>query len=166
MKIAKLLLKNGANINVPNSDGLTALHLASICNKREEAKLLLEINCDLSVKDKNSKTAEDWAIQMNHKEIIALILDKQKELLSLDQPPNSENLAENHGDCKICFEPKTGIFVFLPCFHAVACEDCCVRIIEGDDSRKYPMCRDVVAEFKKIFMQNCTTILKIMCFSI
>ena len=151
LEIAKLLLQKGANINIQNPDGWTALHLASICNKQEEAKLLLEFNCDLYVKDKDGKTAEDFAMQMEHKELVALILDKRKELLSLDQPSVPSTASNNHGDCTICFEPKTGIFVFLPCFHAVACEDCCVRIIEGDE-KKCPMCRKEVTEFKKIFM--------------
>jgi ankyrin repeat protein len=46
--------------------------------------LLLHAGADLSIKDKEGKTALDWAIQQHQEEAIA-ILQKQ-----LSQPSNSE----------------------------------------------------------------------------
>ena len=148
--MAELLLQSGANVNIQNSSCWSALHLAVHCGKQECVQLLLEKDCDLFVKNKDGKTAEDLALATGNEAIVGLILKKRMDLLSV--PSNTSNdLADTHGDCKICFEPKNGVFAFSPCFHAVACKDCCARIIEGDDN-KCPICRKEVNEFKKIFM--------------
>ena len=77
------------------------------------------------------------------------------DLLSVNQasvPSNvSNDLPENHGDCKVCFEPKNEVFAFQPCGHAVACQQCCETIVGMPDPR-CPFCRNEVNWFQKIFM--------------
>ena len=120
---------------------------ARLEREKEERRLREETSVAFS--------AEDLALATGNEAIVGLILKKRMDLLSVNQPSvpsnTSNDLADTHGDCKICFEPKNGVFAFSPCFHAVACKDCCARIIEGDDN-KCPICRKEVNEFKKIFM--------------
>ena len=60
--MAELLLQSGANVNIQNSSCWSALHLAVHCGKQECVQLLLEKDCDLFVKNKDGKTAEDLAL--------------------------------------------------------------------------------------------------------
>ena len=83
--------------------------------------------------------------------MMQLILEKQ-----LDQVP--ENPAKKRridDDCKICCSPKNGVFAFLPCFHAIACEECCVKITYATDLENVcPVCRKEVVKFEKIFLSQ------------
>lgn len=64
--LAKLLVENGANVNVKNSMGGTALIYAATFNKLEIAQLLLENGADKSVKDNRGGTRQ--SIMQNFKE--------------------------------------------------------------------------------------------------
>jgi ankyrin repeat protein len=46
-----VLIKNGANINLKNSDGDTALNIALKFKNKEAAKIILNSNPSLSVKN-------------------------------------------------------------------------------------------------------------------
>ena len=65
--------------------------------------------------------------------------------------PSASPTEENQNECKICFEAKNGVFAFLPCYHAPACEQCCRRIVQSSEST-CPICRSQVTDFKKIFL--------------
>ena len=47
--IAQLLIQNGANLNLKNEDGLTALHLASSNDKNEIVELLLKSGAKIEI---------------------------------------------------------------------------------------------------------------------
>ena len=147
-EVAKVLLESGANANLQTSDHkLTPLHIAAYNGKTEFVELLLKHHCNSYIKDKHGKTAEDYAASSEHHDIAQLIAQKRMELLSLNQNAASNS---SSNDCKICFGSKDGLFAFLPCGHAVACEPCCMIIIGSSDT--CPICRKKVDEYKKIFV--------------
>lgn len=62
------IIKAGANINVTDVDGWTALHAAAHWGQKEACEILLENNCDTSIKDScvSSKECVELAF-MHHK---------------------------------------------------------------------------------------------------
>jgi len=58
--VARLLLKNKANVSVVNYYGETALHLACSCGPGESVELLLRHGADLKAQDKKGKIAQDY----------------------------------------------------------------------------------------------------------
>ncbi len=71
--IAKLLIAQGANINVQDTNGNTPLMLAVKSNNIDLVKLLLEKNADISLKDNEEYDALDWAEYLGFSSIIELI---------------------------------------------------------------------------------------------
>ncbi|XP_051172785.1 putative ankyrin repeat protein RF_0381 [Leptopilina boulardi] len=77
MQVVKLLLQNGANVNVTrNSTENSPLHLAIIKNNIEILQLLLEKNVRLNVVNKEKKTPLHIAIDQQNEEFVKLLLDK------------------------------------------------------------------------------------------
>lgn len=67
-KIAQALIDAGANINQPSlNDGTTPLIIATTKNKFKLVELLIKNGADESIKDKNNRTALDYA-KSNRKE--------------------------------------------------------------------------------------------------
>ena len=61
------LHENGAEVNAQSNSGGTALMCAAMNGKTATAKFLIEeLKADKTLKDKNGKTAADWAMQQNH----------------------------------------------------------------------------------------------------
>ena len=53
--------------------------------------------------------------------------DDSKESISNKETTSKEDETSIGGkDCQICCEPKSDTFAFVPCGHAIACENCCV----------------------------------------
>lgn len=71
--IAKLLIAQGANVNVQDTYGNTPLILAVKLNNIDLVKLLLEKNADISLKDNEEYDALDWAEYLGFSSIIELI---------------------------------------------------------------------------------------------
>ena len=141
LKVARLLITYGGNINAQTlNHKWTPLHFAALYGQKESVELLLEYDADLNIKDQNGKTAEDIAREKGYDEIVGLISKKKFESV----PTN----------CIICCGPKNGVFAFLPCYHAVACEFCCSRVIASTEEAeaKCPICRRKVNQFQKIYM--------------
>jgi ankyrin repeat protein len=59
VKIAEILLRNGANVNAQNRDGYTPLHLAVANSKQKVATLLLKYQADPTIKDFYGRTVMD-----------------------------------------------------------------------------------------------------------
>jgi len=70
--IARLLIKAGANLDVQNRYGATALHIATFNDQSEEVQLLLDGGIDRTITNKQDKTALDIARENNNQEIIKL----------------------------------------------------------------------------------------------
>lgn len=71
--LVELLIKSGANLNLTDTNGLTALIYAVQFKNIEMLKLLLEHHADKSLVDKNGKTAFEYAVFSGNEEIISLL---------------------------------------------------------------------------------------------
>jgi ankyrin repeat protein len=73
-EVVRLLLANGADINVKDKNGETALMLASYYGRKEIVKLLLAKRADVNAKSNNGATALMNATKKGHKEIKELLI--------------------------------------------------------------------------------------------
>ncbi|PIU09457.1 hypothetical protein COT30_04305 [Candidatus Micrarchaeota archaeon CG08_land_8_20_14_0_20_49_17] len=74
LETAEALLEAGANVNICNPYGQTALHLAAEWGYTETAKALLEADgVDIDVIDRSGETALDLATIWNHMETAAVL---------------------------------------------------------------------------------------------
>lgn len=71
------IIKN--KINKQNKDGLTIIMLATILGKTEIVKALLEIYPDLNIKDKKNKTVFNYALELDKKNILILLIQYGNE---------------------------------------------------------------------------------------
>lgn len=74
--VVKLLLDKGANIEVKNSDGNTALLLAAWEGHTETAKLLIDRQANIHTKNNIEKTALHLAAATNQASTIQLLIEK------------------------------------------------------------------------------------------
>jgi len=100
------LLSRGAEVNLPNEMGKTALHIAVERHLDEQTKLLLEHGADIYARDKNGVSVLDIAnrplsvtckekvspfcvaqqlVQRKHRELLQNITDLRKEVAQLEQ---------------------------------------------------------------------------------
>ena len=71
--IVKLLLENGANVNMRGQTGRTALHWAALKGHLDTVKLLLDYGAETCIQDELGRTSLDWALIRNHLEIANLL---------------------------------------------------------------------------------------------
>ena len=67
------LCANGADVNMQNNDGATALIMAAFYNLPDEASVLLKYNPDREIKDKFGKRAIDYAEQYHYLLMISFL---------------------------------------------------------------------------------------------
>ncbi|NND88533.1 MAG: ankyrin repeat domain-containing protein, partial [Flavobacteriaceae bacterium] len=72
-EVAQILLKSGANPNVTNFNGATALIFATTFSHPDIVKLLLEAGADKTIADDRGNTALDHAKMQGKKAIIELL---------------------------------------------------------------------------------------------
>ena len=72
-KAVRLFLQAGMNVNEKNSDGQTALMLASYSGHIDTVKLLLKQGAYINVVDKYGDSALSWAAAEKHTDIVQLL---------------------------------------------------------------------------------------------
>lgn len=91
VKVMKLLIEHGSDINHVSYEGKTALHCSALSNEPEAVKVLLENGANINALYKG-KTALDIAKEKNHDSIIKLLEDYQKRRTCFLQ----KNKVSNH----------------------------------------------------------------------
>jgi len=56
-EIVRMLIERGADVNIKNSKGMTALMIASRGGRTEIVRMLIERGADVNIKNSNGKTA-------------------------------------------------------------------------------------------------------------
>ena len=82
-QLKALLSQKDIDVNFQNRIGDTALIYAAYKGHIECVKVLIKAGADLSIKENNYKTAEDWARNNGHTKIITLF--EQEKLKTLDE---------------------------------------------------------------------------------
>ena len=75
----QFLLKNGANIEIQNYKGHTALHYASEGSYLKVAKLLIEKGAKVKAKNNEGETAFDIAKKQSNKKLMELFENFQRK---------------------------------------------------------------------------------------
>src|SRR5690606_2102738 len=71
---------NNANIDIQNSDGDTALMMASQYGNTEIVKLLIENNANIHIKDNNGETALIWALRCGYIKTVKLLIENNANI--------------------------------------------------------------------------------------
>lgn len=79
----KLLISQGADVNVKDSAGQTPLHYAARKGHKEIVELLLANGADVNARDRMSKTPVEDAMGGNHREIVQLLISKGADISPL-----------------------------------------------------------------------------------
>lgn len=77
-EMVQLLLENGANINVRESEGNTPLLMAAQFGFKDIVKKLLQVGADINSKNYFEQTALDLANESGNAEIAKLLVNKSK----------------------------------------------------------------------------------------
>ena len=174
LKIAELLVKNGALVDIKNDKSFIAapLSIASCRGHLEIAKLLLQNGADIECRGYNIKESSLYqAAKYGHFEMAQLLLDRNASLTFKDKDgltPHEiakqnkhkkisrllyekmiESMESIKKECAVCFGPRNGTVTFLPCGHAKTCETCCKKIVAKSES--CPICRKKVDQYQRIF---------------
>ena len=78
--IVKMLLENGADVNLGNNIGATALHFASEHGHREVVELLLGNGANINLADKEGATALHTASEEGYEKVVALLLERRAKV--------------------------------------------------------------------------------------
>ena len=74
IEVVKLLLKENADVNIQDKNGVTALMLASLNGHTHVVELLLKENADVNIKNKQGMTALNLASLKGHTHVVELLL--------------------------------------------------------------------------------------------
>lgn len=76
--MVKLLLGHGAHVDKLNSDGRTALHIASRCSHLDVARALIESGSSIDLQDANGSTSLMLASLQGNTAIVELLLNAER----------------------------------------------------------------------------------------
>jgi ankyrin repeat protein/beta-lactamase regulating signal transducer with metallopeptidase domain len=76
----KLLISQGADINVKNSNGLTPLYLASQEGRKDVVELLIDNGADINAKNNNGITPLHRAAREGHKDVVELLISRGADI--------------------------------------------------------------------------------------
>ena len=83
-RAAKILIENGANVNVADDIGETALMVASANDDLETIKLLIQHGADVNAKDEDGETALMVASQNGHLATVNFLIEKGADVNAKD----------------------------------------------------------------------------------
>ena len=115
-------------------------------------KCLIEHGAAFDIRNSNGETAFDLANKLENKEIAKFFMQKKRDSENKDPAKTISDKAL----CIICFEPRNGLHVLLPCGHTSLCELCCFNL-KNEMYSKCPTCREPVKDYQKIFFQEAET---------
>ncbi len=69
-----LLLENGADVDVRDEQGMTALHFAALYGRTEHVRLLLKHGAEVTFVAESGKTAVDYARENNYLTIVEMLM--------------------------------------------------------------------------------------------
>lgn len=104
LDVAKLLIANGANVNVVSpSSGLYPLHLAVRFEKEKLVELLLQYNAFVNATDNVGMTPLHYAVIANNKNLVKLLLDAGANAAIRDKLKNRTplDIAKRHNYSEI-----------------------------------------------------------------
>jgi ankyrin repeat protein len=107
------LLEYGANVNIPDSSGLTPLHYAAMLDSRQLCQLLLQYGADLEVKDTEGHTPLDVA-RLNDCDATARYLTGRRLGTNLIYVPQDNN--NNNNSSLVIALMLDLLYNFLHCF--------------------------------------------------
>ena len=148
--IVEILIENGASTDIKNLDQETALHIAVTENQLEIVKCLVEKGALVNAKNKDNFTPHFLAAKLNFNDIVEY-LTKMKKRKAESEPGEIINSKD---PCIMCFEPRNGWYVLMPCGHTSLCEFCCIKITCKKDHAKCPTCRKPINSYNQIFFQK------------
>ncbi|MDX5462100.1 MAG: ankyrin repeat domain-containing protein [Wolbachia endosymbiont of Tetragnatha montana] len=77
--VVELLLKNGANVNARDKNGMDSLCRAAVKGHYEVVELLLKNGANVNARDKNGLTPLCWAAKGGHDKVVKLLLEREVE---------------------------------------------------------------------------------------
>ena len=145
----KYLIQNVTHLDIKNKKGDTVLHWAVLRERLDEVKCLIEHGASIDIRDSYGLTPLDIANMKENKDMTKLLMEKKRDTENKNPP----KIISDKALCIICFEPRNGLHVLLPCGHTSLCELCCFNL-KNEKYSKCPSCRKPVKDYQKIFFQE------------
>ena len=100
----------------------------------------------------SGKSLTQIALEKGYSEIVALLTNESSPMCHATT--SKETHETSSYECMICASPSHGIFAFLPCGHALACQACCIKLITNKEKHATcPLCRKYVKTYKRIYLR-------------
>ena len=107
-EIVKLLLDNGADLNIKGNYGYTALMIAVREGNTEIVKLLLDNGADLNIKGNYGYTALMIAVREGNTEIVKLLLDNKADISGEINYQNNVMYPADYDDNELMYAAEKG----------------------------------------------------------
>ncbi|GAW80528.1 hypothetical protein, conserved [Plasmodium gonderi] len=75
LKMARIILKKGSNINHKDANGMSPLHISVKCGHLNIAKFLIENNANINITDNEGQSPIFYAIINKHYDIVKLLVE-------------------------------------------------------------------------------------------
>ena len=100
----------------------------------------------------SGKSLTQIALEKGYSEIVALLTNESSP--TCHATTSQETHETSSYECMICASPSHGIFAFLPCGHALACQACCIKLLSNKEKHATcPLCRKNVKTYRRIYLR-------------